>query len=97
VKDPPRCLAGTGERRARRPAHHPESIAPLPFLRLAAAHPDTVDAVFRKMLRQRDFTWAEHGEALTCRRKAWYHRREPRPGVSVIGARLYKLAFGGRG
>jgi len=41
-------------------------------------------------------TWTEHGEALMRRRKAWYYRREPRPGVSVIGARLMELAFGGR-
>ena len=73
-----------------------ETIAPLPFRRLAAAHPDTVDAVFRKILRKRDFTWAEHGEALMRRRKAWYYQREPRPGVSVIGDRLLELAFGGR-
>ena len=44
-----------------------ESIAPLPLLRLAAAYPDTVDAVFRKILRRRDFTWTEHGEALMRR------------------------------
>jgi hypothetical protein len=73
-----------------------ETIAPLPFQRLAAAHPDTVDAVFRKVLRKREFTWAEHGEALMRRRKAWYYEREPRPGVSVIGDRLLELAFGGR-
>jgi hypothetical protein len=73
-----------------------ETIAPLPLQRLAAAHPDTVDAVFRKILRKRDFTWAEHGEALMRRRKAWYYQREPRPGVSVIGDRLLELAFGGR-
>jgi hypothetical protein len=73
-----------------------ESIAPLPLQRLAAAYPDTVDAVFRKILRRRDFTWAEHGEALMRRRKEWYYRREPRPGVSVIGGRLLELAFGGR-
>jgi hypothetical protein len=30
------------------------------------------------------------------RRKELYYRREPRPGVSVIGARLMELAFGGR-
>ncbi len=69
-----------------------ETIAPLPLLRLAAAHPETVDAVFRKILRKPDFTWAEHGEALLRRRKAWYYEREPRPGVSVIGARLSELA-----
>ena len=73
-----------------------ETIEPLPLVRLAAAYPDTVDAVFRKILRQRDFTWAEHGEALMRRRKAWYYRREPRPGVSVIGNRLLELASGGR-
>ncbi len=72
-----------------------ETIAPLPLQRLAAAHPDTVDAVFRKILRRRDFTWAEHGEALMRRRKAWYYQHEPRPGVSVIGARLLELASGG--
>ena len=74
-----------------------ETIAPLPLQRLAAAYPDTVDAVFRKILRRRDFTWTEHGEALMRRRKAWYYRREPRPGVSVIGDRLLELADGGRG
>jgi hypothetical protein len=74
-----------------------ETIAPLPLRRLAAAHPDTTDAVFRKILRQRDFTWAEDGEALLRRRKAWYYEREPRPGVSVIGARLMELASGDHG
>jgi len=73
-----------------------ETIAPLPLQRLAAAHPDTVDAVYRKILRRRDFTWAEHGEALMRRRKAWYYQHEPRPGVSVIGDRLLELAYGGR-
>jgi hypothetical protein len=72
------------------------TVAPLPLQRLAAAHPDTVDVVFRKILRKRDFTWAEHGKALMRRRKEWYYRREPRPGVSVIGDRLIELAFGGR-
>jgi len=46
---------------------------------------------------RRDFTWTEHGEALMRRRKEWYYRRQPRPGVSVIGDRLMELAFGGRG
>ena len=73
-----------------------ETIAPMPLQRMAAAHPDTVDAVFRKILRRRDFTWAEHGEALMRRRKAWYYGREPRPGVTVIGDRLLELASGGR-
>ena len=68
-----------------------ETIGPMPFRRLAAAHPDTVDTVFRKVLRKPNFTWAEHGEALMRRRKPWYYKCEPRPGISVIGARLSEL------
>ncbi len=68
-----------------------ETIGPLPFRRLAAAHPDTADAVFRKVLRKPGFTWAEHGETLMRRRKPWYYEREPRPGISVVGARLSEL------
>jgi hypothetical protein len=67
------------------------TIGPLPFRRLAAAHPDTADQVFRQALRQPRFTWAEHGETLMRRRKPWYYRREPRPGFTVIGARLSEL------
>jgi hypothetical protein len=68
-----------------------ETIGPLPFRRLAAAHPDTADVVFRKVLRKPNFTWAEHGEALMRRRKPRYYEHEPRPGISVIGARLSEL------
>jgi len=68
-----------------------DTISPLPFRRLAAAHPDTADTVFRKVLRKPNFTWAEHGEALMSRRKPWYYEREPRPGISVIGTRLSEL------
>jgi hypothetical protein len=71
-----------------------ESIAPLPIRRLAAAHPEAADAVFRKLLRKPGFTWSEHGEALLRRRKPWYYANEPRPGVSVIGDRLSALAVG---
>jgi hypothetical protein len=69
-----------------------ETIGPLPIRRLAAAHPKTADAVFRKVLRKPGFTWTEHGEALLRRRKPWYYEQEPRPGVSVIGPRLAELA-----
>jgi len=68
-----------------------ETIGPLPFRRLAAAYPQTADAVFRKTLRQPHFTWAEHGEALLRRRKPWYYEHEPRPDGTVIGARLIEL------
>jgi hypothetical protein len=71
-----------------------ETVGPLPLRRLAAAHPDTADAVFRKVLRKPDFTWAEHGEALLRQRKPWYYEQEPRPGVSVIGTRLSELLRG---
>jgi hypothetical protein len=50
-----------------------ETIGPLPFRRLAAAHPQPVDAVFRKILGQPHFTWAEHGQALLRQRKPWYY------------------------
>jgi hypothetical protein len=73
-----------------------ESITPLPIRRLAAAHPETVDAVFRKLLRRPGFTWSEHGETLLRRRKPWYYENEPRPGVSVVGDRLSELAAGHR-
>ncbi len=73
-----------------------ESIAPLPIRRLAAAHPETADEVFRKLLRKPGFTWSDHGEALLRRRKPWYYESEPRPGVSVIGDRLSTLVAGRR-
>ena len=69
-----------------------DTVGPLPIRRLAAAHPETADAVFRKVLRKPGFTWADHGEALLRRRKPWYYEHEPRPGVSVIGTRLQELA-----
>ncbi|ANH92369.1 hypothetical protein A8713_15435 [Streptomyces sp. SAT1] len=68
-----------------------DSITPLPIRRLAAAHPKTVDTVFRRLLRQPDFTWNRHGNALLRRRKPWYVETEQRPGVSVIGDRLGEL------
>ena len=73
-----------------------DSIAPLPIRRLAEAHPQTADMVFRKLLRKPGFTWAEHGEELLRRRKPWYYEQDPLPGVSVIGERLGELATGGR-
>jgi hypothetical protein len=72
-----------------------ESVAPLPIRRLVVAHPETADAVFRKVLRKPGFTWADHGEALLRRRKPWYYEHEPRPGVSVIGSRLQELTAHG--
>ncbi|MFF2406078.1 hypothetical protein [Streptomyces sp. NPDC058092] len=73
-----------------------ESITPLPIRRLATAHPEAADVVFRKLLRKPGFTWSEHGDALLRRRKPWYYESEPRPGVSVIGDRLSELLGAGR-
>jgi hypothetical protein len=66
-------------------------IGPLPLRRMAGAHPRTVDAVFRKILREPTSTWAEHGQALLRKRKPWYYEHEPRPHFAVIGARLSEL------
>ncbi|MFD0526071.1 hypothetical protein ACFQ1I_00550 [Kitasatospora arboriphila] len=72
------------------------SITPLPIQRMAAAHPDTVDAVIGKVLRKPGFTWAEHGEAWLRECKADFYQREPLPGVSVVGDRLAELVATGR-
>ena len=56
-----------------------DTVAPLPIRRLAVAHPETADAVFRKVLRKPSFIWADHGEALLRSRKPWYYEHEPRP------------------
>jgi hypothetical protein len=53
-----------------------DTIGPLPIRRQDAAHQETVDAVFRKVLRKSGFTWAEHGEALLRRRRPWYYDLE---------------------
>lgn len=73
-----------------------ESITPLPIRRLAAAHQETTDVLFRRFLRKPGFTWNDHGEELLRRRKPWYYADESRPGVSVIGDRLSVLAAGRR-
>jgi hypothetical protein len=56
-----------------------ERIGSMSLRRLATAHPQTVDAVSRKILGQPRFAWAEHGEALLRRRKSWYFGRDPVP------------------
>ena len=66
----PACCAGTCGRRRSGPCRSAAWPPPTP---------DTVDAVFRKVLRKPNFTWAEHGEAGMRRRKPWYCEREPVP------------------
>lgn len=94
--DDPALAASRGHADLLRTYLRDESISPLPFQRLAGAHPDTVDTVIRKVLRKPGFTWTEHGEALLRRHKPEFYGREPRPGVSVIGDRLAELVAAGR-
>jgi hypothetical protein len=71
-----------------------DSIPPLPLRRMAAAFPGNVDAVFRRVLGNRAFTWKQNGSGLLRKRKPGYYRAEPTPGVAVLGDRLMALARG---
>jgi hypothetical protein len=68
-----------------------DSIYPNPLRRLAAAHPDTVDEVYRTVLRKPAFTWAKQGELLLRKRKPWYFKRPPHPKVSPTSDYLVEL------
>jgi hypothetical protein len=69
-----------------------DGISPTPLRRLVAAHPDTADAVFRKVLKKPDFTWAKDSEALLRKHKPRYFKENPQPAIAVIGTRLRELA-----
>lgn len=69
-----------------------EAISPTPLRRLAAAHPDTADEVFRKVLKKANFTWAKDGEALLRKHKPQYFEKTPRPTLAVVSNRLRELA-----
>jgi hypothetical protein len=69
-----------------------DSIPPLPLLRMAATYPDSVDAVFRRVLGNRNFSWRQHGEGLLRKRKPGYYDSDPLPGVAVLGDRVLELA-----
>jgi hypothetical protein len=71
-----------------------DSIPPLPLRRIAAAYPDGVDAVFRRVLGNRTFTWRQNGDALLRKRKPGYYEAEPAPGVAVLSDRVMALAGG---
>jgi len=71
-----------------------EAIPPLPLRRLADAFPGNVDAVFRRVLGNRNFTWSQNGAALLAKRKPGYYEREPTPGVAVLSDRVLALAKG---
>jgi hypothetical protein len=71
-----------------------ESIPPLPLRRMAAAFPGNVDAVFRRVLGNRNFSWSQNGGGLLKKRKPGYYRAEPTPGVAVLSDRVLALATG---
>lgn len=68
-----------------------DSIYPNSLRRLAAAHPDTVDEVYRTVLRKPAFTWAKQGELLLRKRKPWYFKRPPYPKVTPTSEYLVEL------
>ncbi|HLH84959.1 MAG TPA: hypothetical protein VKV38_17020 [Trebonia sp.] len=72
-----------------------DTIPPLPLRRMAAAFPAHADAVFRRVLGNRNFTWSQHGESLLRKRKPGYYQSEPLPGVAVLSDRVLELARGG--
>jgi hypothetical protein len=71
-----------------------DSIPPLPLRRMAAAFPGNVDAVFRRVLGNRAFTWNQNGAGLLKKRKSGYYDAEPTPGVAVLSDRVMALARG---
>jgi len=73
-----------------------DSIPPLPLRRLAAAFPDNVDAVFRRVLGNKNFSWSQNGPGLLRKRKPGHNDREPLPGVAVLSDRVLELASGKR-
>jgi hypothetical protein len=69
-----------------------DTIPPLPLRRVAAAYPDNTDAVLKKVLGNRGFSWRQHGEGLLRKRKPGYFEAEPLPGVAVLSDRAMELA-----
>ena len=73
-----------------------DAIPPLPLRRVAAAFPDNVDAVFRRVLGNKNFSWSQNGPGLLRKRKPGHYDREPVPGVAVLSDRVLELARGRR-
>ena len=71
-----------------------DSIPPLPLRRMAAAYPDGVDGVFRRVLGNRAFTWRQNGDTLLRKRKPGYYEAERAPGVAVLSDRVMALVRG---
>jgi hypothetical protein len=73
-----------------------DAIPPLPLRRMAAAFPDQVDAVFQRVLGNRNFQWISNGPGLLRKRKPGYYESEPTPGVAVLSDRVMALSRGER-
>ena len=58
------------------------------------AFPGNVDAVFRRVLGNRNFSWSQNGSGLLRKRKPGYFGRSRRPGVAVLSDRVLALARG---
>jgi hypothetical protein len=71
-----------------------DTIPPLPLRRMAEAFPDGVDAVFRRVLGNRNFSWSQNGSGLLRKRKPGFFEAEPTPGVAVLSDRVMALAKG---
>jgi hypothetical protein len=71
-----------------------DTIPPLPLRRVAEEFPGNVDAVFRRVLGNRAFTWSQNGIGLLKKRKPGYYDAEPTPGVAVLSDRVMALARG---
>jgi len=69
-----------------------DTIPPLPLRRVAAAYAPSADAVFRRVLGNRGFSWRQHGEGLLRKRKPGYFETEPLPCVAVLSDRVMELA-----
>lgn len=69
-----------------------DTIPPVPLVRLAAAFAGNVDAVFRRVLGNKNFLWAQHGPGLLRKRKPGHYEHEPLPGVAVLSDRVMELA-----
>jgi len=71
-----------------------DAIPPLPLRRMAAAFPGNADAVFRRVLGNRTFTWKQNGTGLLRKRKPGYYEAEPTPSVAVLSDRVMALVRG---
>jgi hypothetical protein len=90
----PSLAADPGHANVLRAYLREDSIPPLPLRRMAAAFPGNVDAVFRRVLGNRAFTWNQNGTGLLRKRKPGYYDAEPTPGVAVLSDRVMALARG---